>query len=208
MNIAPEVLPSRTDALEAVFTLRARIGAFERRMEVAHYLTTRFTLTETARSSLLFLAGHRYVVDRAARRLTPVEDGRQKHDAAAIRAMIGEIDARRAPGIERTGGHECVRLVARTRGGRMDVRCEALIARLPGLERTALAGERELDARAQPFVLPIDPDEVVVRSTTHLAAGSFRQTQSYELLAIERGIDGLEDADALLGFTIAPGGPG
>lgn len=202
--LAP-ALPHAPAETATAFTLRYQLGIHAMRTPQTQYATSRYVLTEVAGQRLLFdrARGGRFLVDVVARALMPIDDTAQAEQARQIRAELGEIVAERdEPGVE-IAGFPCARFSVRIDHPRVVASGEVFVARLPGAEHTALADDRALQARTQPFMLPLDPGEIVVSSRVRLLAQHLEILQTLTLEDIEHGIADHERLEGYLGYRTA-----
>jgi hypothetical protein len=193
--------PSEPAAATA-FTLHYQLAVHGMRAPQVQYATAGYVLTEVGGQHLLFdrTRGSRYLVDVGARALRPIDDSAQVEQARRIRAELGEIVAERdEPGVE-IAGFRCSRFSIRIDHPRVVASGEVFVARLPGAERTALPEDRALQARTQPFMLPLDPGEIVVSSRVRLLAQQLDIVQTLTLQRVERGIAERGRVEAYLGY--------
>lgn len=203
--LAPALQRAPAEAATA-FTLRYQLGIHAMRTPQTQYATSRYVLTEVANQRLLFdrARGGRFLVDVVARALMPIDDAAQAEQARQIRAELGEIVAERDdPGVE-IAGFPCSRFTVRIDHPRVVASGEVFVARLPGAEYTALADDRALQARTQPFMLPLDPGEIVVSSRVRLLAQQLDIVQKLTLESVERTIPQRERLEQCLGYSAAP----
>jgi hypothetical protein len=203
----PEVAESRTEPRIAAgvgLTVRGTITTAGHSIPHVQYLTDSFVVTELGRSTIVHSTalGGRFVVDRALRRLKRVDPLAQNVQVEHLRELVGAIAVHRDPELVEVDGFPCRRYRLCNDSTRLVVSAEAYCTRLPEIAATALHDERQVEAQLHPFVLPLEPDELVVRSTTQTFANGFQHTQSYRLGSLERGIADLEALEALLAFPI------
>jgi hypothetical protein len=202
--LAPVLVPAPSEAATA-FTLHYQLAVHGARAPQTQYATARCVLTQVADQRLLFdrARGGRFLVDPAARVLVPVDDSAQAEQAQRIRAELGQVVAERdEPGVE-IAGLLCSRFSVRIEHPRVVASGEVFIARLPGAEHTALGEDRALQARTQPFVLPLEPGEIVVSSRVRILAQHLEVVQVLTLEDIEHGIADAERLEEYLGYRTA-----
>jgi hypothetical protein len=170
------------------------------------YLTEEYVVTEVGRSVVLHSValGGRFIVDRTERRLRRVAVEPHRVHIDHLRELIGRISIHRDETFTNLDGFHCRRYRLCNDGQRIVISAEAFCTRYPPAARTALHLERTFEARLHPLSLPLDRDEVVVRSTTHTFSNGFQHTQCYQLLRIDRHIDRRDALDELLAFPLAP----
>jgi hypothetical protein len=139
-----------------------------------------------------------------ARTLRPIDDAAQAEQGRQLREELGEVAAERdEPGVE-IAGFPCSRFSVRIDHPRIVASGELFVARLPGVEHTALAADRAIQARAQPFVIPLEPGEIVVSSRVRLLAQQLDIVQKLTLESVERTIPQRERLEQCLGYSAAP----
>ena len=168
------------------------------------YLTEEFVVTELGRSAVIHstVLGGRFVVDRSHCRLRRVDPVAQTVQVEHLRELVGSVEVHRELEMVEVDGFPCRRYRLCNDSTRLVVAAEAFCTRLQEVAATALHEERTLEARLHPFVLPLDPDELVVRSTTRTFANGFEHTQSYQLSSLERKIENFAALEALLAYPI------
>lgn len=167
-------------------------------------ITEHYVVSEVNRQTILYLASadQRYMVDRVAKTLKAVNPSPQQvASIEALRRMVGEVAYAPDGDDVEVDGRLCRRLTIAVETPQLVMSGEALATRIPGLAGTALPKERALDARLQPFRMPLADDEIPVRSTTRLLAAGSEQNQSSALLSVEEGV-AVEEYDAFTAFKV------
>lgn len=180
------VLPSFTEtgvgyAISGTFTAGGRTVAHRQ------YVTERYVATEFEGSVAIFVASlkSRFIVDRSERLLRPMNVASQRAQLEHIRTVLGSVIVERSEQPCRIDGFTCRLHTLRNESGRISIVAEAWSTKVPGAESTALRHERDFDAGLHPFALPLDPDELVVRSVMRTFANGTEQRQAYRLRELE-----------------------
>lgn len=178
------------------YTIVGSFTAYGRSVSQIQYVTDRFVITRVERGTFIYLRDRdeRFLAEVAANRLTPLEPGIQRIQADKLRSVVGEIAIQVDEEEIESGGFTCRRYRFNSSSARIVIAGETLATRLPALAGSALQAERAHDSRSQPFSLPLEPDQLVVRSSIRTVASQFDQNQSYRLESIE---DRIEDFDRL-----------
>lgn len=176
--------PARHDFLFRIHTRLRSPGQSFDQLQIA---SSGFVVSEVGQLSFLYLATarDRYRIDRSRHRLHPMRIRGEGERIGKLRQMLGEITVERAEEAAEIDGFLCRRVCAFTTKSPLILSVEAWCARIPGLSVTALGEERRYDARHQPFALPLDPDEVVVRSTTRVQGAGPAHVQHTLLCSVE-----------------------
>ncbi len=188
----------------AGLTVRGNITAAGVTLDHVQFLTERFVVTEIGDTTTLHASelGGRFVVDVSGRRLRRVgisgDDVRISH----LREMIGDVAVHRDPEPVTMGGFVCRRYRLCNDSSRIMISAESFCARVAAIGRTALHDERSFEVALHPLALPLDPDELVVSSTTRTYANGYQHVQSYHLASLTEGIEEVERIEAFLKFPI------
>jgi hypothetical protein len=195
----------RRVASQATYTLRSVVRVHNQEIHQTQLATEHYVITRLERGLLLFWAerGERFEVDTAQRRLRPLDLSAQQAQIERLRPLVGRIRITRGEGEERVEGFACHHYSIHNESAQIVLAGEAYVTRVPGLERTALAADRELDARGQLLSLPLAADEVMVLSTSKTLSQGFEQSQSHRLLSVEPSIEELERFDEVLSYRVA-----
>ena len=185
-------------------TVRGTITTAGNSIPHVQYLTDTFVVTAIGRSTIIHSTalGGRFVVDRALGRLRRVDPLSQSIQVEHLRELVGTVAVHRDPELVEVDGFTCRRYRLCNDSTRLVVSAEAFCTRLPEIAATALHDERQVEAQLHPFVLPLEPDELVVRSTTRTFANGFHHTQNYQLGSLEHSIADRESLEALLSYPI------
>jgi hypothetical protein len=189
----------------AAFTLRGAFTSAGRTVPHLQYLTGRYTVTEFESSVVLHAPslGGRFVVDRPRGLLRRIDDSAQRAQLDHIRAVLGVFHVDRSTNQCDIDGFRCRLYTVRNENGRIMIDAEAWCTRVEGAEATALQSGRLYDAELHPFTLPLEADEIVVRSLMRTMANGDEQRQSYQLLGLLPRIDDRPTVDDLLTLPIA-----
>jgi hypothetical protein len=187
-------------------TVRGNITAAGVTLDHVQYLSERFVVTEIGDTTTLHAAelGGRFVVDVLGRRLRRVGisgDIRISH----LREMIGEVAVHRDPEPVAMSGFVCRRYRVCNDSQRIVISAESFCARVEAIARTALHDERTFEVALHPLALPLDPDELVVSSTTRTYANGYQHVQCYRLASLTEGIEEIRRVEDFLRFPIEEG---
>jgi hypothetical protein len=201
--LAPTLQRAPSEAATA-FTLHYQLTLRGARAPQTQYATARYVITRVGDQILLFdrdRAG-RFLVDVAARALRPIDETAQIALADAIRAELDGVSADRDEPGAVIAGLPCSRFCVRIDHPRVVASGEVFVARLPGAEHTALAEDRAAQARTQPFMLPLDPGEIVTSSRVRVLAHHLDLVQTLTLERVERGIADRSQIEAYLDYCV------
>jgi hypothetical protein len=187
---------------EAVFTLYGSITTAGQTVSHTQYLTPDFVVTEFGRSLIVHNAslGGRYVVDRIEHRLRAIDLASQRIQIEHLRQLVGAVTVHLEEEEMEIDGFRCRRYRLCNDGSRIVISAEAYCARLNGIGDTALHEERKLEAELHPFALPLERDEIVVRSSTRTFTNGFQHLQQYQLLRLLPRIDDLASLAGLMSY--------
>lgn len=182
-QIAP--LPSAAPP-SAAFTLIGAFTAAGRTIPHRQYLTSEYVVTEFEGAVVLFAPslGGRFTVDRPNRLLRRIDYATRSAQLEHLRGVIGEVVAEDSDHPCEIEGLTCRLRSVRNENGKIDIFAEAWCTRVKGAELTALGRERAFDVGFHPFSLPLEDDEVVVRSVMRTVANGTEQRQTYRLRSI------------------------
>ena len=186
------------------FTIRGTLTLYGRSVPQIQYLSDRYVATQVDRGMFIYLAsrGERFLVDRGVSRLRRIEPDVQRIRIDRLRELIGEMKVTRHEEAVEVAGYSCTRFTFENSAARIVISGETLVARVPGVEETALQAERAHDGLNQPFTLPLEPDHVVVASKLRTVATDFEQNQLYALTAVDDGIDDMREMDRIARLAI------
>lgn len=204
MSLLHSTPPHRNSPSTGTFTIRSSLTAHGRTVEQTQYATEAYVVTQVGGSTVLYAPGlhGRYLVDEARKQLRAVPMRGQAPQPAQIRTLLGELEVEEEPELREIDGWRCRTIRIHNRDARLIVSIECHCVRVPGLEMTALAAERVFDAPLHPFNLPLQPDEVVVRSTTRALAAEFEQSQTLQLTSLDPGVPLREFLEEALRYPI------
>lgn len=188
------------------YTIRNIVCIHGQRIEQTQFASEKFIVTIMGGSTLLFstdLQG-RFIVDRGKRLLHPLDPTVHRQQVEKIRTMLGSVEMEVESANVEIDGRSCRCIRLSNHQAELVLSLELYCARIDGLDRTAIGAERAFDAPHQPFAVPLDKDEIVVRSTTRVLSAEFSQNQTMNLTGIESGIADIEQMDRYLDFSIAP----
>jgi hypothetical protein len=185
-------------------TVRGHITAAGITLDHVQYLADRFVVTEVGKTTTLHAAelGGRFVVDVAGQRLRKVGVTAEDIQIAHLREMIGEVAMHRDPEPVSLAGFVCRRYRLCNDSSKIVISAEAFCARVPGIACTALHEERAFEVALHPLALPLDPDELVVSSTTSTYANGYRHVQRYRLISLSEGIEEIGRIEGYLRFPV------
>ncbi len=191
-------------ASQVAMTMRSHLRMHTQELPQVQYLTERYTATEVNKKLIVFRADtdERFTVDRIRKELKRIDLGPQQAQIAAAQQAMGAVSMVQDPEPVQVDGYTCRRVTFGNEAAAIALSGESLIARFPGLERTALSRERALDRRTQPFSIEMEPDEAVVRSTVKVLAPGMEQNQSSELQSLEEGIENLAELDEIMTWKV------
>lgn len=194
----------KTVESKVAFTIGIDVQVGEQTIRQTQYLTEHYVVTEVSRNTILFWPekGERYLVDRAGKELRRMDLSQQRSQMAKLKEMVGEVAISAGDEEVEVGEHRCRRYAFQANSPALVASGEVYSARFPGLERTALQQERELDAATQPFALPLEPGEFPVSSSTRTLAQGFEQNQTTRLAEMRSGIEALDEMDRFLTYKI------
>lgn len=189
-----------------ILTVRGTITTSGQSLEHVQYITDVLVVTELGGAVVLHSTelGGRFVVDRTARVLRRVDPSSQIVQVGHLKELVGEVSVHRDPVIREIDGYECRRYRLCNDSGKIVVSADAYCARFEVIGRSALQNERRFEAELHPFALPLEPDELVIRSTTRTFANGFQHTQSYQHESMTEGIERLSVIMEYLAFPIEP----
>ncbi|MDR0788389.1 MAG: hypothetical protein LBG44_11085 [Gemmatimonadota bacterium] len=189
-------------------TVRGKITAAGATVDHVQYLSERFVLTEMGTTTTIHAAelGGRFVVDTASQRLRRVTTSPDDIQISHLREIIGEVDIHRDPVMVERSGFICRRYRVCNDSTRIVISAEAFCARIDAVGRTALHAERMFEAALHPLALPLDPDELVIGSTTRTYANNYQHLQSYTLTSLTETIEDPERIQAYLSFPVETDG--
>ncbi len=195
---------ARTEATQ-MLTVRGNITSSGQSLEHVQYLTESFVVTELGRSTILHCPslGGRFVVDRVKHQLRRVEVASQTVQMEHLREMVGTVSVHRDAEPVELDGFTCHRYRLCNDSTRIVVSAEAFCTRIGAVGQTALHHERAFEARLHPFALPLEADELVVRSVTRTFANGFQHTQSYRHASLATRIEAIESLEELLRYPVA-----
>jgi hypothetical protein len=198
-----DVTELRTRSATAL-TVRGTITTGVQSVAHVQYLTAGFVITEIGRSLIVHSStlGGRFVVDRTRGRLRRVDPGAQTLQIEHLRELVGAVSVHRDEETIEVEGFRCQRYRLCNDSSRIVVAAEAFCTRFGAVAATALHDERQLEAKLHPFALPLQPDELVVKSTTRTYANGFQHTQSYQLSNLADYIEDLESLETPLAYPI------
>lgn len=202
-SVQTTMKPSVTCALP--LRIRSALSSHGQTLEQVQIVAPEFVVSELGQVTYLYAPslGDRYRVDRARRRLQRLDPARNQQQTRQIRLLLGEVMVTRDDHPVEIDGYRCSRLRAFNQNAQLSLSVEAFCTRVPGLEKTALVDERHFDRAVQPFSIPLEHDEVVVRSITRALTTGFEQKQMLLLRAIEPVGAVAESYQAFLDYPVA-----
>lgn len=205
-NAQAAVLPSPTD-IGAEFTINGTFTAGGRTVVHRQYLTERYVATEFEGSVAIFVSalGSRFIVDRSERLLRSMNIASQRAQLEHIRAVLGSVIVERSERPCEIDGYTCRLHTLRNESGRISIVAEAWCTRVQGAASTALRHERAFDSGLHPFALPLDPEELVVRSVMRTYANGTEQRQAYRLRELQPTIANPHTFERYLEYPIVGG---
>lgn len=194
----------RQVASQVTYTVRSVVRIHNHEFTQTQLATENYVVTKLDRALLLFWAerGARFQVDTVQRRLKPLDLSGQQAQLERLRPLVGKVHITRG-GEERVEGFDCHHYSIHNESAQIVLAGEAYVTRVPGLERTVLAADRELEAQSQLLRIPLQPDELIVLSTSKTLSQGFEQSHSQRLLSVEPSVEELESFDELLSYRIA-----
>jgi hypothetical protein len=203
MLYAGELAPLPTAGAVAAFTVNGTFTSGRRTIAHRQYLTSDYVVTEFEGSIALFspALGGRFLVDRDERVLRRLDHAGQRAQLAHLRVVVGAVIVEYSNHPCEIDGYPCRLHSLHNENGKIRIEAEAWCTRVSGTEGTALRHERAFDSGLHPFSLPLEPDEVVVRSMMRTAANGVEQRQTYRLRSLARRID---EAGLLESFLTYP----
>lgn len=189
---------------EVAYTIRSVLSTQGQSFEQMQYATDRYVVTVIGPTTLLYSREHgeRFLVDRGRRQLRPLDPAKHRKQVEEIRGLIGQLATEEDAGETMIEGRRCRCVRLRNHDARLVLSVETYSTRIPGIEATALDEERRFDAPYLPFFTPLEPDAVLVRSTTRILSTGFSQNQTVQLAGIDSTILDLELFDGFLDFSI------
>jgi hypothetical protein len=188
-----------------MLTVRGRITSSGQSLDHVQFMTENYVVTELGRLTILHCPalGGRFVVDTIQRMLRRVEVTSQAVQIQHLREMVGSVSVHRDPEPIELHGFTCHRYRLCNDSTKIVVSAEAFCAHVEAVGRTALQQERAFEAQLHPFALPLDPDELVVASTTRTFSNGFQHVQSYRHSSLADQIEQIDTLEDLLRFPIA-----
>ncbi|MQA88990.1 MAG: hypothetical protein GEU90_01965 [Gemmatimonas sp.] len=189
------------------FTIRSALKSHGAAVHQTQFVTDQYVVTSIGGSTFVFAPGldGRFRVDRMNRQLYRVDVAAQNPRPEQVRSLLGDLEIECDESPVEIDGRRCRVFRVHNRDARLVVSIECYCARIEGLERSALVAEREFDGAFQPFQLPLDDDEIVVRSTTRALAADFEQSQTVQLVALEPRIEGRDLWEEVLRYPMQRG---
>lgn len=186
------------------FTVRTTLQLHDREIDQTQYATEHYVVNELAGQAVVYRADthERYLVDRDARQLKRLDLSAQTAQARQLQAVVGDVPHTIDPEEVEVAGYRCHRATFRVETPQLVISSETFRTRIPGLERTAIRKERELEEQTQPFPSGLAPDEVVVQSSVQILAAGMSQNQSGRVVSVTPEIENLAEMDAILAYKI------
>jgi hypothetical protein len=186
------------------FTMRTSLESHGRTVDQMQYVAEHYVVTVIGPSVLVFAPGldGRFLVDRGNRQLRRMDLAAQNPRPEQVRKLLGDLKIERDERPVEVDGYSCQLVRVHNRDARLVVSIDCYCARMEGVKGTALAAERAFDGGFQPFQLPLDEDEIVIRSTTRALAADFEQSQTLRLTELIPSIDAKEGWEEVLRYPI------
>ncbi len=186
------------------YTIRSVLSTQGQGFEQMQYATERYVVTVIGHTTLLYSRAHgaRFLVDRSRRQLQPLDPAKHRRQVEGIRELLGDLQREEEPGTTTIEGRVCRCIRLRNQDPSLLLSVETYCTRYPGVERSALDEERRFDAPHLPFHIELQPDELVVRSTTRILAADYSQNQTVQLVGVDTAIIDEELFDGFLDFSI------
>jgi hypothetical protein len=204
MSQTAPAIEASSHGIVAAFTIEGSIVSSGHALEHRQYVTGEYVVTELGRSVTVHVVrlGGRFAVDPIERRLRPIEPSAQRIQIEHLRGLVGAVSVHCDPDQAEVDGFACRRYRLCNDSSRITIAAEAYCTRVGGIERTALHAERCVEAKLHPFALPLEPDEVVVRSTTRTFTNGYQHLQEYRLHTLTTGIRDRHLIERLLDYPV------